>query len=382
MDDDAKQRGPGFFRRRPLSHTSGAGPDDAELSPPVPCTIYTAGQCDGARGPGGWACVAVIDGVVQEESGEEAWTTPLRADLLAAIRGLTLSPSGRTIQLITNSQAVARAMVTRQVSPPVWRSQPPEDGDLWEQLAGVTAERQVDWGWLRVYAAKATRDHYPPRVLQLAHAAAQHAVGHSSEGGAGVGTGDAARGVAGRDPGADMSPLPHAMEERVAGTEDGAAVPGSVARLQALVAHTEPLSSIGEEGHMNIDEMADRGVADAAATAPAPGTAVPEGEPEGTGRDEQRRLLIAECGSLEQRWTAISAQVVDLDAEWQHLVGQIKGGEDAAQQARPLDWADGVLLFRDLGQHATRLSGLTEEALRTCKQYALALQRAMEGLEI
>ena len=187
---------------------------------------------------------------------------------------------------------------------------------------------------------------------------------------------------------AETPPLSHIKEETVATVaraEDVAAAPGFGEGPQAPVAETVPPSSSEEGRHMSLDEMAHRGVAGVAAAASAGETAAASaGDWEGTetGRDEQRRLLIAECWSLEQRWAEIRAQVVDLDAEWRHLVSPLKDGEDAAQRMRPLDWADGVLVFRDLSQHAARLSGLTEEALHTCKQYALALQRAMEGLEV
>jgi len=164
---------------------------------------------------------------------------------------------------------------------------------------------------------------------------------------------------------------------------DAAVAPELSGWERSPVADTYPPSSNEneEERHMSTDDVAHRSVADVVSTAPTrETTAARADDQEGPGRDEQRRLLIAECWSLEQRWTEIRAQVVDLDAEWCHLVGKLKDGEDAAP--RPLDWADGVLMFRDLSQHAARLSGLTEEALHTCKQYALALQRAMEGLEV
>jgi hypothetical protein len=92
--------------------------------------------------------------------------------------------------------------------------------------------------------------------------------------------------------------------------------------------------------------------------------------------DNADALLV---DALERRWAELHAEARQLNQEWQHLLS-IFSRLETTRNGQALTWADGAAAFRDLHEHATRTSYLAQEAVRTCHQYALALQRALAAL--
>jgi hypothetical protein len=96
--------------------------------------------------------------------------------------------------------------------------------------------------------------------------------------------------------------------------------------------------------------------------------------------DDRRQALTAECQALERRWAELHEDALQLDQEWQHLLSIMTSRVEARRNGESPSWADGALAFYDLEKHAARTSGLAQEALQTCHQYALALQRALDAM--
>jgi hypothetical protein len=89
---------------------------------------------------------------------------------------------------------------------------------------------------------------------------------------------------------------------------------------------------------------------------------------------------MAECRALEQRWAVVHEEALHLDQEWQRLLSMLSRRVEAQRSGQPPSWTDGAQLFYDLDEHAARTSSLAHEALRTCRQYTLALQRALDAM--
>jgi hypothetical protein len=96
--------------------------------------------------------------------------------------------------------------------------------------------------------------------------------------------------------------------------------------------------------------------------------------------NDRRQAAIAECHALEQRWAELHEEALELNQEWQHLLSIISSRVETTRNGQALNWTDGAAAFYDLDRHATRTSHLAQEAVQTCHQYALALQRALDAL--
>lgn len=393
MDRDRTQRGRSPFRWRPPFDKQNPNPEEAKSSPAT-CLLYTAGQCDHERGPGGWAYVVLIDGIEQEENGEELNTTALQIELIAAIKGLAATPTGSSVQVFTNSQSVQHFM-RRQRAPQrageqTQRDQGDADHNLWRQLEALAAERYVEWEWMKISMTKTRSNFHHLRVHQLAGAARRRAAARAARGDEDTnhGSTEPPPGDKGTEPPRQTGQGP---QEHVESIPEKLEL--EVAQTQPLsTADEEPLPMIDRERHMSTDD-GERHVSTDDRDGPYTSTvestvwtadtsASDASAPRTLSREEQRRALLDECNALEQRWVAVCEQVADLDAEWQRLLEPLRSEREAPQEAHSLDWVSGAVLFHDLDQHAARLSGLTAEALQACNQYAGALQRAMRGLDV
>ena len=96
--------------------------------------------------------------------------------------------------------------------------------------------------------------------------------------------------------------------------------------------------------------------------------------------NDRRQTPIAECHALEQRWAELHEEALRLNQEWQHLLSIIISRVEARRNGQALNWTDGAAAFYDLDKHAARASRLAHEAVQTCHQYALALQRALDAM--
>src|ERR1700732_1823295 len=72
--------------------------------------LYTDGACSGNPGPGGWAYILKhpASGKVIEASGGESSTTNNRMELQAVISGLEAPKRRSSVEIVTDSQYVAR----------------------------------------------------------------------------------------------------------------------------------------------------------------------------------------------------------------------------------------------------------------------------------
>jgi hypothetical protein len=96
--------------------------------------------------------------------------------------------------------------------------------------------------------------------------------------------------------------------------------------------------------------------------------------------NDRRQAPIAECHALERRWAELHEEVLQLNQEWQELLSIISSRVETRRNGQALNWTDGAAAFYDLDRHAARTSHLAHEAVQTCHQYALALQRALDAL--
>ena len=97
-------------------------------------------------------------------------------------------------------------------------------------------------------------------------------------------------------------------------------------------------------------------------------------------RNYYRQALMAECRAWEQQWAVMHEEALHLDQEWQRLLSMFISRVEAQRSGQPPSWTDGALMFYDLNKHAARTSSLAQEALQMCRQYTLALQRALDAM--
>ena len=96
--------------------------------------------------------------------------------------------------------------------------------------------------------------------------------------------------------------------------------------------------------------------------------------------NDRRQAPIAECHALERRWAELHEEALQLNQEWQQLLSIISSRVETRRNGQSLNWTDGAAAFYDLDRHAARTSHLAHEAVQTCHQYALALQRALDAM--
>ena len=99
--------------------------------------------------------------------------------------------------------------------------------------------------------------------------------------------------------------------------------------------------------------------------------------------NDRRQAPIAACHALERRWAELHEEALQLNQEWQEwqqLLSIISSRVETKRNGQVLNWTDGAAAFYDLDRHAARTSHLAHEAVQTCHQYALALQRALDAM--
>jgi ribonuclease HI len=114
-------------------------------------TVYTDGACSGNPGPGGWAAILIDGDEIREIWGSEPSTTNQRMELRAALEGLRAAPSGRPVELHSDSAYLVNCFRDRwyeRWQRNGWRNaqrKPVENRDLWEALLAETGRRRVTW---------------------------------------------------------------------------------------------------------------------------------------------------------------------------------------------------------------------------------------------
>ena len=115
--------------------------------------LYTDGACSGNPGPGGWAYILnhPASGQTRDASGAEPATTNNRMELTGAIEGLASLKRPCKVELITDSQYVAKGIAEWM---PKWKAQgwqrkengrfkPVMNVDLWQRLDELLAQHKV-----------------------------------------------------------------------------------------------------------------------------------------------------------------------------------------------------------------------------------------------
>jgi cyclic pyranopterin phosphate synthase len=103
--------------------------------------IYTDGACKGNPGSGGWAAIVRCCGHEEELSGSESNTTNNRMEVLAAIKGIEVSPQGSSVTVYSDSQYLINTMTKG------WKRR--VNLDLWDKLDTLISVRRVNWHWVR-----------------------------------------------------------------------------------------------------------------------------------------------------------------------------------------------------------------------------------------
>ncbi len=115
--------------------------------------LYTDGACSGNPGPGGWAFILdhPASGKSVQDSGAEPHTTNNRMEIYGVIAGLETLKRPCRVELVTDSQYVARGLAEWM---PKWKSQgwkrkegkqlkPVLNEDLWRRLDELAALHKI-----------------------------------------------------------------------------------------------------------------------------------------------------------------------------------------------------------------------------------------------
>lgn len=115
--------------------------------------LFTDGACSGNPGPGGWAYILhhPSSGQTLDASGAEPATTNNRMELAGVIAGLASLKRPCQVELITDSQYVAKGIIEWM---PRWKTQgwqrkeggrlkPVMNVDLWRKIDELVARHQV-----------------------------------------------------------------------------------------------------------------------------------------------------------------------------------------------------------------------------------------------
>lgn len=129
---------------------------DATSDPKAPADLvrlYTDGACSGNPGPGGWAYIMKhpTTGRVRDDSGSEVHTTNNRMELLSVIEGLASLKRRCQVEVVTDSQYVAKGISEwmSKWKANGWRRKekgafkPVMNADLWQRLDTLLGDHSV-----------------------------------------------------------------------------------------------------------------------------------------------------------------------------------------------------------------------------------------------
>jgi ribonuclease HI len=115
--------------------------------------LFTDGACSGNPGPGGWAYILTHPrtGQTREGWGAETQTTNNRMELQAAIEGLSSLKQPCDVELVTDSQYLAKGLMEWM---PMWkgrgwkrreggRLKPVVNEDQWRRLDELASQHQI-----------------------------------------------------------------------------------------------------------------------------------------------------------------------------------------------------------------------------------------------
>jgi ribonuclease HI len=127
--------------------------DSASKASPDLVRLFTDGACSGNPGPGGWAYILnhPASGQTRDGSGAEPATTNNRMELMGVIEGLATLKRPCKVELVTDSQYVAKGVSEWMKK---WKAQgwqrkengrfkPVMNADLWQRLDELLANHEV-----------------------------------------------------------------------------------------------------------------------------------------------------------------------------------------------------------------------------------------------
>ena len=141
--------------------------------------LYSDGSSRGNPGPGGYGCILrAVDarGSVHEKELSQGYllTTNNRMELMGVIAGLEALKFPCVVEVITDSQYVAKAFTEHWLENWVrrgWQTaakKPVKNDDLWKRLYALTQRHDVSFTWVRGHAGHPENE----RCDELATAAA------------------------------------------------------------------------------------------------------------------------------------------------------------------------------------------------------------------
>lgn len=119
--------------------------------------LYIDGSClRNPGGSGGWCAILLINGIkIDESSGSDPSTTNNAMELMSAIKGLKMVPTGMSAEVFSDSQYVVKGCnewcdkwdrngwVTSKNKEPV------KNAHLWKRLVKLRLERHCHFTWVR-----------------------------------------------------------------------------------------------------------------------------------------------------------------------------------------------------------------------------------------
>ena len=148
-------------------------------SPSVPSVrLFTDGACRGNPGPGGWGFILKHpkSGSQREESGGEPETTNNRMELLAVISGLEALTQPTHVEVVTDSEYVAKGSTQWMIG---WKKngwqrrekgklKPVKNDDLWKRLDALLTEHTVQFSVVRGHSGHAENERCDELAVEAA----------------------------------------------------------------------------------------------------------------------------------------------------------------------------------------------------------------------
>lgn len=140
-------------------------------SPDMRVIIYSDGGADPNPGIGGWAAILQAGNQEKVLTGNSPWTTNNRMELQAAVAALQALTRPVSVDFYTDSEYLQRGItewITRwQEAGWHRKGKPIANVDLWQSLAELTTEHEIEWHWVRGHAGNELNE----RVDRLARQA-------------------------------------------------------------------------------------------------------------------------------------------------------------------------------------------------------------------
>lgn len=156
-----------------------SAPSPSDSSPRLPSVqLFTDGACRGNPGPGGWAYILKHpeSGTEKEASGGEPLTTNNQMELQAVINGLAALKRRSRVEVITDSEYVAKG--AREWMPNWkrnnWRRRekgawkPVRNLELWQRLDELLAQHEVRFTVVRGHSGHPENERCDELAVQAA----------------------------------------------------------------------------------------------------------------------------------------------------------------------------------------------------------------------